>query len=188
MAKPAFTTNEVLNAALRQGDNNALEFVYKSYWPMISRFVRSNSGNLQDAEEVYQESIILLYEKLRKGEVTLTCSIKTYIYSICRNKWLQVLKGRKTIVDIDVYNDINPDHSEEVQELPEDKEIIEAISAMGNPCRSLLIGYYYHQLSLENLADKLKYTSANVAKQQKFRCMERLKKLFLQSDQKYAHE
>jgi RNA polymerase sigma factor (sigma-70 family) len=187
MTKQTFTTDEVLLTALREGDNNALEFVYKSYWPMISRFVRSNSGNQEDAEEVYQESIIALYEKLRDREVILTCSIKTYVYSICRNKWLQFLKGRKIIVDIEEYNDISPESSEEVKELPEDKEIKEAISAMGDPCRSLLIGYYYHQLSLEVLADQLKYTSANVAKQQKFRCMERLKKLFLQNDQRYAH-
>jgi RNA polymerase sigma factor (sigma-70 family) len=188
MSKQSFTTDEMLINALRLGDNDALEFVYKSYWPMISKFVRCNSGSMEDAEELHQEGIIALYEKLRSGEFVLTCSIKTYVYSICRNKWLRLLKGRKSIVDIEEYDELRCESTEDTCELPEDNEIREAITALGDPCHTLLIGYYYHQLPLEILADKLNYTSANVAKQQKFRCMERLKKIFLQNEHRYANK
>jgi DNA-directed RNA polymerase specialized sigma24 family protein len=121
-------------------------------------------------------------------EFTLTCSVKTYIYSVCRNKWLYKLKGRKMIVDIEEYDEISTDETEEIPALPEDKEIAEAISSMGDPCHTLLIGFYYQQLSLDILAEKLKYASASVAKQQKFRCVERLKKVFLQKEYRYTHE
>jgi RNA polymerase sigma factor (sigma-70 family) len=188
MTKFSFTTDEMLITALKLGDNDALEFVYKSYWPMISKFVRCNSGSMEDAEELYQEGIIALYEKLRNQEFCLTCSIKTYVYSICRNKWLHLLRGRKIVVDIEEYDEISAESAEDIAALPEDHEIAKAIASMGDPCHSLLIGYYYHQLPLEILAEKLKYASPNVAKQQKFRCVERLKKIFMKNEHRYANE
>lgn len=181
-------TDEGLISALKHGDNDALKYVYKTYWPMVSRFVRCNSGSMEDAEELYQESIIALYEKLRTEDFRLTCSIKTYIYAICRNKWLYQLRGRKTIIDIEAYDAVSIEPHDETHELPEDKEIVEAIGSMGDPCHTLLIGFYYQQLSLDTLADKLKYASASVARQQKFRCVERLKKLFLHRQYRYANE
>lgn len=188
MPKTFLTTDEGLISALKKGDNEALKYVYKTYWPMISRFVRCNSGRMEDAEELYQEGIITLYEKLRTTDFILTCSVKTYIYSICRNKWLYLLKGRKVIMDIEEYDAINLEPADEMHELPENKEIVEAISSMGDPCHTLLIGFYYQQLSLDILADKLKYASASVAKQQKFRCVERLKKIFGVKEYRYANE
>lgn len=183
-----FTSDEILVEALKKGDNNALKFIYRTYWPMISKFVRSNSGSLEDAEELYQEGIIALYENVRNADFMLRCSVKTYIYSICRNKWLFLLKGRKkTIVDMEAFDrlDVEPEGNE--CELPEDKEIKDRIISMGEPCHSLLIGFYYHQLPMDLLAVQLNYNSANVAKQQKFRCVERLKKIFSQKELKYAH-
>src|SRR5687768_11545756 len=94
MSVESFGSDEALLSSLKRGDSEALKFVYKTYWPMISRFVRFNSGNEQDAEELYQEGIIALYEKAREHDLRLSCSIKTYLYSVCRNKWLYQLRGR----------------------------------------------------------------------------------------------
>jgi len=189
MSKLFLSSDDALVAALRKGDNQALKFVYKTYWPMISRFVRENSGSEEDAEELYQEGIIALYEKFKSPDFILSCSIKTYIYSICRNKWLNVLKGRRVIVDLEEYLEVSDLPEENLATvLPEDVEMIEVISSMGDPCHSLLVGFYYHQLSLDNLAEKLQYASANVAKQQKFRCIERLKKIFGHKEFKFAND
>lgn len=184
-----FATDEDLVTALKRGDNDALELVYKTYWPMILRFVRCNSGSDDDGEELYQEGIIALYERLQHRDFRLTCSVKTYIYSICRNKWLHQLRGRKSVLDIEEYNEIAIESAEdEIRDFPDDDELMEVVEAMTDPCHSLLIGYYYQHLSLEVLADKLQYASANVAKQQKFRCIDKLKRFFMQKKYKYANE
>ncbi len=66
----------------------------------------------------------------------------------------------------------------EAPEIPDDEQIISAIDTLGEPCRSLLIGFYYEKLSMEELANKLNYKNENVAKQQKLRCKDRLKNAF----------
>lgn len=173
-------SDDLLIQALSNGDNDALEYVYKTYWPMVLHFVQVNSGVKDDARELYQESIIALYEKSKDKQFKLTCSLKTYIYSICRNKWMNQLRNKRVVDDIEEYTDTLSDDTDDQPELIiSDVEMAEAISGMGDPCKSLLLGFYYEKISLDLLALKLKYASANVAKQQKFRCIERLKKRFL---------
>lgn len=175
-------SDEVLVSRLQQGDNQALEYIYSAYWPMVANFVRTNNGSPQEAEDLYQEGIITLYEQVRKGNFNMASSIKTYLYAICRNKWLGKLKKQVPVTDVE----------EQLQQIPaeepdtdapyvDDAAVKQALDGMGEPCRSIIVGYYYHKISLEQLAAKLNYASANVAKQQKFRCIERLKKKFLQT-------
>lgn len=179
MSQIQLKPEETLLISLRNGDRKAFESIYKNYWGMVLRFVQLNNGNKEEAEELYQESIIVLFEKLQSPDFTLSCSIKTYLYSICRNKWLHELRGKKKITDIENYVHVLYEAEEELPELPQDEDIYAAVLKMGDPCYSLLKGYYYEKFSLESLASKMKYASANVAKQQKFRCIERLKKAFL---------
>jgi RNA polymerase sigma factor (sigma-70 family) len=178
--KITYQSDEVLIQGLQNGSPKALEFIYSTYWPMIANFVRLNHGNLQEAEDLYQEGIITLYEQVRKGNFQMSSSLKTYLYSICRNKWLSKLKKQVPITDLE----------EHLQQIPAEEPIAEtpyldevalklAIEGLGEPCRTVIVGYYYHKLSLEQIAESLNYSNANVAKQQKFRCVERLKKKFL---------
>lgn len=180
MKLAGYQTEEVLILALRDGDKQALEFIYSSYWPMIANFVRLNKGTHQEAEDLYQDGIITLYEQVVKGNFQKASSLKTYLYAICRNKWLSKLKARIHITDIREFENYLPaDEAKSDAVLPDEQDIKAAIEQMGEPCRTIVLGFYFHKLSLEQLAKKLNYASDNVAKQQKFRCMERLKKQFM---------
>lgn len=183
-------SEEALLTALKKNDNEALKYIYKSYWPMISQFIIRNSGTRDDAEELYQEGIIALYEKVKANDFVLKCSLKTFIYSICRNKWLYKLRSRKPLLDIEQHIEVLREDADQDEnaEFPNDTEIRQAISSLGDPCHSLLIGFYYHKLSLEELRQQLNYASMGVAKQQKFRCIERLKKMFMSVNYKYPND
>jgi RNA polymerase sigma factor (sigma-70 family) len=178
--KIAYQSDEILIAGLQEGDRQALEYIYSVYWPMIARFVRLNNGSPQEAEDLYQEGVITLYEQVRKGDFYMSSSLKTYLYAICRNKWLGKLRKKVPVIDIEDHLQMTP-AEEDTPDIPDVDEaaLKQEIERLGEPCRTIIIGYYYHKLRLEQLAGKLNYASANVAKQQKFRCVERLKKKFL---------
>jgi RNA polymerase sigma factor (sigma-70 family) len=172
---------EELLAALRKRDESAVKYVYQTYWPLILRLVKLNSGSEAEAKDLYQECILDFLEKVWNPDFVLTCKLGTYLYSIGRNKWLYSLRGRQKLMDIAEYTHIDELPEQRIEEdikLPHDHEIINAITALGEPCRSLLIGFYYEELSMEQLATQLNYKSVNVAKQQKFRCKDRLKQAF----------
>ena len=175
---PLPLSDESLLSALKERDESAISYVYQSYWPMILQLVKTNNGSAAEAKDLYQDGMLDFLEKVWQDNFVLTCKIRTFLYSVCRNKWLYQLRGKKKFVDLEAYVELEQPEEEAPEEngtLPDDQQIIGAINQLGEPCRSLLVGYYYEQLSMEQLAQKLHYKSENVAKQQKFRCKDRLK-------------
>ena len=86
--------DETLVAAIRGGDERALSQLYRQHWPMVSHFVLQNSGTEADAQDVYQEGVMVFYEKVRDNSLELNCQIKTYLYAVCRRIWLKRLTSR----------------------------------------------------------------------------------------------
>lgn len=175
-------SDERILSALKDRDESTINYIYQTYWPMILQMVKTNNGNVTEAKDLYQDSILDFLEKVWQENFILTCKIRTFVYSICRNKWLYQLRGRKKFIDMEEYVEFEKageDVPEDTPGMPDDGQIIQAINNLGEPCRSLLVGYYYENLSMEQLAQKLHYKTVNVAKQQKFRCKDRLKNAFL---------
>ena len=90
----SLTTDDALIAAIRSGDERALAHLYRLHWPMVSHFVLQNSGSEDDAQDIYQEGVMVFYEKVRDGSLELSCQIKTYLYAVCRRLWLKRLTGK----------------------------------------------------------------------------------------------
>ena len=85
-----------------KGENNfAFGNLYKSYFGIVDRFVTNNNGTTQDAEDLFQDTMIVLIEKLRMDGFQLTASIKTYIMAIAKNLWLKKLRNKSHTIDYD---------------------------------------------------------------------------------------
>ena len=80
------TDREVVLGILNNSED-ALNKLYIGYFPMILQFIPNNNGDEDDAKDVYQEGIIVLYNKIKGGDFELSSKLKTYIYSVCRRIW-----------------------------------------------------------------------------------------------------
>ena len=91
-----YFSDEALLAGIRNEDEAALAYLYKQHYPMVLHFVQNNNGTDDEAKDIYQEAIIIFYEKIKEGTLELNCQIKTYLYSVCRRLWLKrlALKNR----------------------------------------------------------------------------------------------
>ena len=88
-------SDDILLDKLRQEENDSYSLLYKKYFPSIANYIEQNSGNDQDAEDIFQESIIILLGKVRQSDFNLTSSLKTYLFSIAKNLWLKKIKSDK---------------------------------------------------------------------------------------------
>lgn len=171
-------------AGLRNGDSKVLEIIYKQHYPAILHFVIQNNGTDQDAKDIYQEAILVLYEKLRQEHFLLTCQVQTFIYSVCRRLWLKKLREKgKYTGKIEDFESFIPFEEEDLQN--EETELKmgamqEALAKIGEPCKTLLTDFYIGKLSMQEIAEKMGYTNADNAKNQKYKCLIRLKKLFFE--------
>jgi RNA polymerase sigma factor (sigma-70 family) len=175
--------DELIVSELRKENNAmALRELYRTHYPMIVNLVCSNTGTEQEAKDVYQESLIVFYEKIRSPDFVLTCKIKTYLYAVCRRLWLKRLSEKKRFHTNIEAGESLPEIEQEMTEIEESEKkfafMDQSLDGLGEPCRSIIEDFYIHDLSMEAIRDKHGYTSAENAKNQKYKCLQRLKKIF----------
>lgn len=173
-----------LLARLAQNDKEAVETIYKQHYNMVQTLVINNSGSSDDARDVFQEALIVLYEKVKTGTFELNCLLKTYIYSVARRLWLKRLSQLQKFVPEAQNLDeaVQVDDQIEVHEQKNaDFQMMErAMQHLGEPCKGLLEAYYLQKKNMVEIADIFGYTNADNAKNQKYKCLLRLKKIFFE--------
>jgi len=169
--------NRIINGIL-SSDQKVFNRLYEYQFPKIVRFIISNSGNLENAKDVFQDALVLFIEKVYRKELDLKCSVSTYLYSICRYLWLEQLrKDKKNISLYDSYSSIQSDITFIGNNTAPDifDNVTTAIETLGDPCKQLLECYYYQQLSWDEIASSLGYSNAASARNQKYKCLERIR-------------
>ncbi len=173
---------KLLLKGLAENDKQAIERIYRDNYAMIQAFILNNSGSHDDARDIFQEAMIVLFEKTRTETFELSSQLKTYIYSVCRRLWLKKLNQMNRYSGrLDNMEDTIPvDEDMELHEKRDtDFTLMEnAMSKIGEPCKSLLDAYYIQKKHMQEIAADFGYTNADNAKTQKYKCLMRLKKIF----------
>jgi len=173
---------QALLKGLANNDSKAVETLYKSHFSSIQHFVLNNNGSFDDARDVFQEAMITLYEKVQSNSFVLTCQIKTYLFSICKHLWLKRLhqlgKYSGPLSSQEETISIEQDMREFDKKEASFEIMHRSLNSLGEPCKSLLEGYYLNKKGMQELAADFGYTNADNAKNQKYKCLMRLKKLF----------
>ena len=180
----------VLLKGLARNDRKCIETIYRDNYNVVQSLIIKNNGSVEDAKDIFQEAILVLYEKAQSEEFTLNCQIKTYIYSVSRRLWLKRLVHQNRFLAMDdseqdvvsVEEDID-DHEKQNSEF---QMMEKAMGNLGEPCKSLLEAFYMQKRTMQEIASNFGYTNAENAKNQKYKCLMRLKKLFF--SQYKSHE
>ena len=173
-----YSNPELLNGILRN-DAIVLQFIFKNFYSKINFFIQKNNGSDEDAKDIFQEAIIVMYRKLKANQVVLDCTFNTYLYSICRFLWLKELGKRKiekeTIKDNHEFNDeLYDDGLEKVVELNERYKLYQKHFAnLGKDCQKIL-QLFFDKVPLKNIANIMGFKSEKYAKKRKFSCKEYL--------------
>ncbi len=182
MSRVLYAYEDELLQALKRGDDKALQLLYRTYFPMVLHFIVSNNGTEQEAKDIYQEGIIVLYENLQIPHFVLSCKIKTYIYSVCRRLWLKKLAEKsKYVGKIEDFESFIPFVKEDADIEEKDlqfKVMKQAMEQLGEPCRTIVEDFFIRNFTMQQITDKMGYTNTDNAKNQKYKCLMRLKKIF----------
>lgn len=173
-----YSNQELLNGILRN-DTIVLQSIYKNFYSKINFFIKKNNGDDDDANDVFQEAIIIIYRKLKANDLVLDCTFETYLYSVCRFLWLKQLERRKLekekIKDNHEYNeDIYDDNLEKVVDLNDRYRLFQKHFAnLGKDCQKVL-QLYFDKVPLKSIAQIMGFKSEKYAKKRKFKCKEYL--------------
>lgn len=169
---------------IKLGDNLAIHKLYQLYYPSISKMIVNNQGSHEEAQDIFQEAVMVLYDKVTQGNFQLSSRLKTFLYAVSKRLWLKQLtrgesKYRKDLIE---------DHEDSLatEEAIEEHDVLEsnllhmeeALAGLGEPCKSILQDFYIHNRSMAAICEKFGYTNTDNAKTQKYKCLQRLKKIF----------
>jgi RNA polymerase sigma factor (sigma-70 family) len=179
--------NKIIIEGIRNQDKQILKSIYQTYFSTIKRFVLDNYGSEQDAKDVFQEGIIIIYRKAKEGNIKLNSSFKTYIYSVCRFIWIKQLAKRKENtekMEIYVEYEVIPDVTLDEYEKNEQYKLYQKhFKRLEKECQKLL-QLFLKKVPLKDIAEIMGIDSQQYVKRKKYKCKEQLVR-YIKSDPKF---
>ncbi len=168
---------ETLNG-LKSKDNKAYEILYKFYYPSVKNFICKNNGSVDDAKDIFQETIIVLLEKVPTDDFNLTSSLKTYIFAISSNLWLKRLRDSKKMVktELSIYEKYLNDYEEVELDNSFSNRLAKVYRTITGKCKTLLHAIFYDEKNIETVTKEFGYTNKHNAQNQKYKCLEQARR------------
>lgn len=181
--------NVTLNAEYVRGivenDLSVLKKIYKESLPEVVKYIKRNSGNLDDAKDVFQEGILVIFRKASEGDLELTTTFHVFLFSICKRIWLKKLR-KKSNKEVPLDAVLEYSYEEDLDEafLKSRKWALfnKKMMDLTEECRQVL-KLLFNKESGKAIAEKMGYTE-DYAKRKKYKCKQRLANL-IKSDPEY---
>lgn len=160
---------------LRRHSEKAIYEVYEAYYPTIEKYIVMNSGTAQDAEDVFQDAIMVLLESVSRNDFELTCSVKTFLFAIARRLWLKQLRYRsrsEIMLEIETAQEDFMTHSEEVERSERKyNSLPQVLSRISAHCSGLLKELFLTGKIPEH------YKNDHSLRNQKYKCLQQARKM-----------
>ncbi|MEQ8909597.1 MAG: sigma-70 family RNA polymerase sigma factor [Vicingaceae bacterium] len=167
---------EVLDAIATKRESRAIHFLYQSVFPQVLATVQKYGGMKHDAEDVFQEALVVLIRKVEAGHFQLQAKLSTYLCAICKYNWWEKNKGLNRVELMEGHR-LTPAEVEllekSIHEEAKYQKAELAFDRLGEKCKKLLQYFYLEDKSMRWIATKLSLKSGKVAKNQKYKCMKK---------------
>ena len=163
-------SDESILVRIKNGDETALDYLYKKNYRTIISMVIKNSGSEEEGRDVFQDALIVFWQKDNNKDFQLSAKISTYLYSVCQNLWRKELDRKRRFEE--------SDKEESVENSLEKEEMVrivhECINELGDSCKQILTLYYFDGLSMDKIAEKMGLANSDTAKTKRYKCKKRL--------------
>jgi RNA polymerase sigma factor (sigma-70 family) len=168
---------------LQAGNASAYQFLYTNYYPSIAYFIKQNKGNTSDAEDIFQEAVIILHQKLLNPQFHLNATLKTYLYGIAKNLWLKKLRDNKLITTQDeeqlmrLQDQGQEGFSEQSGESIQEEQVHAWLAKITGHCQHVLKSIYFEEEPFNHLMASMGWKNKHTAINQKYKCIKQIKKV-----------
>jgi RNA polymerase sigma factor (sigma-70 family) len=175
-------TDDMLLEQIKAEDNASFRLLYTFYFPSIASYIKQNMGSHQDAEDIFQEAVLVLWQKVKQPNFALSSSLKTYLYAIAKNLWLKHLRDNKRILldqEWQLYYEQNENDTFSVELHPppsQEGQVQNWLQRITENCRRILKAIFYYQESMESLMTRMGWKNKHTAANQKYKCIAQVKK------------
>ena len=158
--------------------------LYEKAFPAGAKFVSQRGGSFSDAQDIFQDTLVIFYEKLTSETVSILISEEVYILGIAKHLWIKKYKGERTTVSLT--------EMERAIQIPDDyfptvelAKLLRVVEVAGKKCLEVLRAFYYDKLSMQDVTRKFGYINAHSATVQKFKCIEKIRDKVKEKSMRY---
>ena len=166
--------------------NEAIVAIYRQHAESVSSFIMSRGGNEQDADDIFQETVVSFIDIVKRGKFRGDASIRTFLIAVAKNIWFNELNKRKRSGAREQKyetgkGDEELDVSHAISEREVKQQLRDLLQQLGTSCRKLLILFYYENLSMKEMLDHLPYENEQVIRNKKYKCLQQLTEIIKQN-------
>ncbi len=166
-------TETVIEAPTTESREQIFASLYEATFPVVARFVQKMGGTFADAKDIFQDSLIIYFEKQRAGILPATAVQEAYLLGIAKHLWLRKYyqdKGKISFEDLGKDLSVPEDYFAET-----DNRLLALLQVTGRKCLELLQAFYYEQLDLSTIAATFGFRNVHSASVQKYKCLEKVR-------------
>ena len=171
---------------IAKSDSVIISQFYEAFFGSVADYILRNNGTIEDAKDVFQDAVIVLFQKIKRNELVLYVNLNTYLYSVCKNVWLKRLRKTNKEANSDL-EDLPPlqDNSleENMEQQSKYKLFRSKFSLLGEACQKVL-SHFFAKKKLKEIAKLLGLSSEAYAKKKKYKCQKELIQL-IKADQRF---
>lgn len=149
---------------------------YISYFPKVASFISKRGGTLEDAKDIFQESLMILYEK---KNTKFNLNEEAYLFGICKNLWFKHSNNSSK------FQNENIDFKEESEPSIDENRLLKLLGSAGKKCMRLLQRFYYDNQKIEIIREEFGFSSNHSTAVQKYKCLEKIRETVNQNSLKY---
>lgn len=191
-------SDKAILSGIKNRKDIILRYLYSDYFPQVMRIVIKHGGSEQDARDLFQEALIIIFNRLKEGQLVIKSSFHNYFIVLCRFIWFRQnnIKQSHTDIDkVDGYIPVGPSDEGTLQETGGDRIIAEYFHnqkekifqrhyrKLPGDCKRVL-KMFFRKRSFREIAGKMEYTTEDYARRKKYLCMQQLMKM-INNDQEY---
>jgi RNA polymerase sigma factor (sigma-70 family) len=174
---------KILDLIRKGDDGKSLAVLYKASRRPVVSYVMKNSGTSDDGDDVLQEAVVVLWEKVRSGNFQYESKLSTFIMGTAKNIWLRRLARRRKEVpegrSVEDARSLDPSPLEELIESDRARLVRDSLEKLGDPCKKLLLLFYWEECSLEEIAAQMGFANAETVKSKKYQCKKALERILI---------
>jgi RNA polymerase sigma factor (sigma-70 family) len=173
---------EAIKSQQKTDLDRAIKYMYREYFDMLKIYTCHNSGNEEDAQDVFQEVLVAFIDMVQKDKFRGESSIKTFLYTVNRNIWLNELKKRgkaekRNMVFENEKDSTLLDVSHVITQNENRKQILYIVDELGEICKKILLAFYYENLSMKEILEQVNYETEQALRNKKSKCLKQLEQL-----------
>lgn len=173
-----------VHTSLKTEREKRFEELYEVAFPAVAAFVSKMNGSFQDAKDIFQDALVIYFEKSTDPKFRIASLPERYILGIAKHLWIGKFKEDRKKISLDTLEStisIPADFFPSIHSI----KILQFLENTGKKCMDLLRGFYYEKLTMKEMTRSLGYSNEHSVTVQKYKCLEKIRESIKEKSIRY---